>query len=145
MYENNYKVIVTADIATLYSMLKNIDSYPSIIPYIKSVSYTNTTPICAHVTLEYLLIKLEYDCDIYFDDENHSVKINGYGYSFEKIEGLWNLRSISDVETEVTYKLRFQMRNKLKQKVVEKIFSLYEKKMQDKIRNYLHNAIKKKN
>ena len=146
MYENNYKVIIRADIASLYDMLKDIDSYPSIIPYIKSVQYNHndTIPIHAHVILEHFLIKLEYDCDIYFNDANHSVKINGYGYSFEKIDGFWNLRKISEIETEVTYKLRFQMKNIIKQKVVEKVFSLYERKMQEKIKDYLDRAVKKK-
>lgn len=159
MYENNFTTIIEADIQTLYTLLKDLDSYSQIIPYIKSIKYEQdiyrsascpaqpsvatrdriikSNPIKAHVVLEHWMIKLEYDCDIYFDDSNFSIRIDGYGHSFEQINGYWTFKKLSEDLTEVSYKLKFKMKNPIKQKIAEKVFCLYENKMQEKIKKYL--------
>ena len=135
MYENTYKMIINTNIDVLYKIMKDINNYSKIIPYIKSISYIdeNREPIKAHIVLEHWLIKLEYDCDIYFDEQNHSIKVYGYGYSFEEINGLWNLKKLSDNTTQVSYKLQFKMKYRLQQKIGEKVFALYGDKIRDKI------------
>ena len=146
MYENTYSTKIKCDIETLYKILVDIDHYPQIIPNIKKITYINKNakPINAHVTLEHLFIKLEYDCDIFFHHEDFSIEVIGYGHSFEHINGYWTLEKISDHETKISYKLNFKLKSKIQQKIAEKIFDFYGDKLRDKIKKYIEHFLKKK-
>jgi len=146
MYVNTYSANIKCDLETLYQILLDIDHYPQIIPNIKNITYRNKhiKPINAHVTLEHLFIKLEYDCDIFFHHETFSIEIIGYGYSFEHINGYWTLEKISDHETKLSYKLNFQLKSKIQQKIAEKIFDFYSNKLRNKIQKYIEIFLKNK-
>lgn len=143
MYHNAFSTIINCDIDKIYLILKNVENYPNILPYIKEVSLNSSSsyPIKAHIVLEHLLIKLNYYCDIYFDDEKYSIKIDGYKGSFEEIKGLWKLKKISENETEISYDLKFKLKSKIQQKIASKIFDLYEKKIHDKLKYYIMSKI----
>lgn len=139
MYHNKFFTVLDSKIEIVYSALKDIKNYHKIIPYIKNISFnsSDTIPVRAYVELEHFLIKLNYYCDIYFNEEDYSVKINGYGGSFEKINGLWSLKKISDTQTEISYDLTFKLKSKIQQKIASKIFNLYEKKIHEKLKTYI--------
>jgi ribosome-associated toxin RatA of RatAB toxin-antitoxin module len=143
MYHNKFFTTLDCNIETIYAALKDLKNYHKIIPYIKNIFFhsLDSYPIKAYIELEHLLIKLNYYCDIYFDDNNHSVKIDGYSGSFEKIEGFWSLKKISDTKTEVSYDLQFKLKSKIQHKIATKIFNLYEKKIHDKLEKYISNII----
>ena len=143
MYKNRFSTILDCNIDVIYCALKDLENYHKMIPYIKKIFFNSldASPINAYVELEHLLIKLNYYCDIYFDDKNYSIKINGYDGSFEKIDGLWSLKKISDKQTEVSYDLKFKLKSKIQQKITSKIFDLYEKKIHDKLEKYILGII----
>ena len=143
MYHNKFTTILECDIDTIYSALKDLKNYHKIIPYIKKISFHSQgeSPIKAYIELEHLLIKLNYYCDIYFNDENYSIQIDGRDGSFETINGLWSLKKISNEKTEVSYDLKFKLKSRIQQKIASKIFDLYEKKIHDKLEKYIANLI----
>jgi len=146
IYHNKFVTRLDCDIDTVYCALKDLSHYSEIIPYIKKISFHSleTKPIKAFIELEHLLIKLNYYCDIHFDDENYSVFVDGYGGSFENIDGMWKLKKISDNETEVSYDLKFKLKSRIQQAIAAKIFNLYEKKIHDKLENYIRKLSNQK-
>jgi ribosome-associated toxin RatA of RatAB toxin-antitoxin module len=146
MYENTYSTKVKCDIETLYNILLDLDNYPEIVPHIKKIIYKdrNAKPLKAHIVLEYLFVKMEYDCDIFFHHEDFSIEVIGYGYSFEHINGYWFLEKISDNETKISYKINFKLKSKVQQKIAEKIFDFYGDKLRDKIKSYVERFLNRR-
>jgi ribosome-associated toxin RatA of RatAB toxin-antitoxin module len=144
MYHNTFSTIINCNIDQIYLAFKDIKNYPNIVPYIKEIFLysSDSYPIKAHILLEHFLIKLNYYCDIYFDDKNYSIKIDGYEGSFEEINGFWELKKISENETKISYDLKFKLKSRIQQKIASRIFDLYERRIFDKLKYYIISRIK---
>jgi ribosome-associated toxin RatA of RatAB toxin-antitoxin module len=139
MYRNTYSAIINHSVDKIYDLMSDLNSYHLIVPFLKKIIYKDKSvnPINAHIILEYFLIKLEYDCSIYFKPEKKEIEVFGHGYSFENIYGIWKMEKISEKQTRVSYELSFKLKSMIQQKIAEKFFNTQSKKIFDKINNSL--------
>lgn len=140
MYSNEYCVYLHANIDIVYETLKDINQYSQIMPYIKKIEILESieSKIKTYVKLEHLLIKLDYYCHIEFNNK-YQVNIIGYDGSFKYINATWQLEKITGNKTKVFYKLEFELKSKIQQKIAEKIFGIYQVKLNKKLVDYINN------
>lgn len=147
MYYQSYEIILDYSIDKIFNLLSNIKQYVSFFPYIKELLIKNTyydncgtiIGYDALVILQYLLIRLNYQCSIKFNWNNHRIEIEGFGGSFKFINAFWQLDEICINKTKISYYIEFELKSFLQQKMAKKIFEINT----DKTRRQLIRMLQK--
>jgi ribosome-associated toxin RatA of RatAB toxin-antitoxin module len=147
MYHQKYEIILNYEINKIFEILEDLSNYKDLLSHLRIFRILEKTQIeknivkyKAFIELSYLLIKLDYNCEIIFDKNHHKIIVKGFGGSFKFINAFWFLEKIDENQTKVSYEIEFELKSALQQRIARKIFEFNS----DRIRFKLVKALEKK-